>query len=162
VKPKATYRRRGKKRDERPPSPADEDQEAAIQAAASALTNIHGITGAKARMAVQTVLIVYLTTLGARSFSNPAAKAALSAEEPWSLMRLIDKDEAEEAALAATLPIAAEIAAIIDPEGKRPFGQWGKEEVLRVFEAVVAAFLETRGEKRAKAKEAFDDEIPFG
>ena len=91
MRPIAKSRRKGERRADTPPSPADEDHKAAIGAAAGVLqSQFRVVSEDRARQMVEVALVAYLGTLGFRAINNPQLKAAMTAEEPWSLMKLID------------------------------------------------------------------------
>lgn len=163
MKPRARYRKKGEGRDDRPRSQADEDHDAAVAGAAKALADAGLIPQPRAALVAQTAIIAWLGVLGFRSINNAELKAALSAEEPWSLMKLIDKDAAEEAALNAALPVVAGMAAAIDPTGQKPLGSYSKDQILQLFEAVVAVWEEHRkpGKGLPPPAKFADDDIPF-
>ena len=163
MRPIARRRKKGEGRDDQPRSQANDDHDAAVARAAKALADAGLAAPPRAALVAQMAIIAWLGTLGFRSINNPELKAALSAEEPWSLMKLVDKDAAEEAALAAALPVVGEIAASIDPTGQKPLGSYSKDQILQLFEAVVAVWEEHRtpGRGMPPLVRVPEDDIPF-
>jgi hypothetical protein len=75
------------------------------------------------------------------------------------MVKLVDKTKAEEAAIASALPIVGDIVFEMDPSGQKPLFAYSKDEITRVFEAVIWCWEESRA-ARTKVP-ALDDEIPF-
>ena len=61
------------------------------------------------------------------------------------------------------MPVAAEIAASIDPTGQKPLGSYTREQIGTIFEAVIAVWEEHRAPGRGLPKPSKfpDDDIPF-
>lgn len=75
------------------------------------------------------------------------------------MVKIIDKTKQEEAAILGSLPVVGDIVAEIDPKGEKPLFHYSREEIIRVFEAVIWCWEESKAE-RSKI-DPLNDEIPF-
>jgi len=61
------------------------------------------------------------------------------------MVRLVGKTTEEQAVIEAALPVVGGLAAEIDPDGNKPFFQYDRDDVIRLFEAVIYVWEENRG-----------------
>lgn len=157
MKPAVTIRKKGEA--PRPPSPADEAQKAALKAAAETLTKICPAAKLNATQIAEWVITAHILKLAELMHTDPSIQKALTSERPWDMVRIIDKTREEEAAILGALPIVGDIVAEMDPEGVKPLFAYSKEEIVRVFEAVIWCWEESRS-TRSKIG-SLEDQIPF-
>ncbi len=144
--PSARFRKRGEKRTASPPDP---QQQAATKAAADAIVRFNSKLAPMAETLAHVALATYILKRAEQAFSDPLIMKALSSERPWDMVRLIDKTTEEEAVIRAALPIVGELVGEIDPNGDKPFFQYSKDDVIRLFEAVIWVWEESRGRVQA-------------
>lgn len=157
MKPRVTIREKGEAR--RPPSPADEAQKAALKAAAETLARICPAAKLQATQIAEWVITAHIMKLAELMHTDPSIQKALTSERPWDMVRIIDKTKQEEAAILGALPIVGEIVAEMDPDGTKPLFAYSKDEIVRVFEAVIWCWEESRSD-RSKIG-SLEDQIPF-
>lgn len=157
MKPRVTIREKGEAR--RPPSEADEAQKAALKAAAETLARICPAAKLQATQIAEWVITAHIMKLAELMHTDPSIQKALTSERPWDMVRIIDKTKQEEAAILGALPIVGEIVAEMDPDGTKPLFAYSKDEIVRVFEAVIWCWEESRSD-RSKIG-VLDDQIPF-
>lgn len=138
----------------------DRKREEALEVAAAMVRQLAPNVAPQARQIADWVLTSYILKRAEQAFTDPEIMRALTSERPWDMVKLIDKDRFEEAALTAALPVVGELVGQIDPTGQKPFFAYSKAEVLSLFEAVVACWEEAKG-KRPLSTVIPDDEIPF-
>mgnify|MGYP001331355466 CR=1 FL=1 len=156
MKPSARFKKAAAER--RQPTEPDIETEAAVKAAAEALAKMAPGVRAVAVHAVNTVLITYFMKLAQMHFNNSRVRNALQSERPWDMVKLIDKNKAEAAAIAGALPIVADLVAEMDPSGKKPLFEYSKDEIERMFEAVIWCWEESKAER---SKIGGEDFIPM-
>ena len=156
VKPRVTVRKKGEAK--LPPSPADEAQLAALKAASDMLVRLCPAAKLNATQIAEWVITAHILKLCEMQFKDPSIMRALTSEEPWSMVRLVDKTKEEEAAIASALPIVGEIVGEMDPTGQKPLFAYSKDEITRMFEAVIWVWEASKG-RRAVSRDG--DEIPF-
>ncbi|MEY4863785.1 MAG: hypothetical protein RLZ51_1880 [Pseudomonadota bacterium] len=157
MKPRVTVRKKGEAA--KPPSPADEAQLAALKAAADTLVRLCPAAKLNATQIAEWVITAHILKLCEVQHTEPSILKALTSERPWDLMRLIDKTREEEAAILSALPAVGDIVAEMDPSGTKPLFAYSKDEIVRMFEAVIWCWEES---KSARSKiGALDDTIPF-
>jgi hypothetical protein len=152
-----TVRKKGEAR--QPPSPADEAHAASVKAASETLVRLCPAAKLNATQIAEWVITAHVLKLCELQHMDPSIMRALSSERPWDLMRLIDKSKEEEAAIVSALPAVGEIVAEMDPSGQKPLFAYSKDEIIRLFEAVIWCWEESKSE-RTKVR-ALDDTIPF-
>lgn len=157
MKPRVSVRRKGEA--PKPPSPADEAQIAALEAATQTLKKLCPQATPNAKQIAEWVITAHILKLCELQYTDPAILRALTSERPWDLVRIINKTKQEEAAILGSLPVVGDIVAEIDPKGEKPLFAYSKEEIVRVFEAVIWCWEESRAER--SAARPLDDEIPF-
>lgn len=157
VKPRVKVRNKGEAK--LPPSPADEAQLAALQAASDMLVKLCPSAKINATQIAEWVITAHILKLCEVQHTEPAILRALTSERPWDLMRLIDKTKEEEAAILSALPAVGDIVAEMDPSGTKPLFAYTKDEIVRMFEAVIWCWEESKAE-RTMARPLADD-IPF-
>lgn len=157
MKPRVTIRKKGEA--PKPPSPADEAQKAALKAAAETLVTLCPAAKLNSLQIAEWTITAHILKLCELQNTDPAIMRALTSERPWDLMRLIDKTKEEEAAILSALPAVGEIVAEMDPRGQKPLFAYSKDEIVRLFEAVIWCWEESKAE-RSKIG-ALDDTIPF-
>lgn len=157
MKPRVTVRNKGEAR--LPPSPADEAQLAALQAASDMLVKLCPAAKLNAKQIAEWVITAHILKLCEVQHTEPSILKALTSERPWDLMRLIDKTKEEEAAILSALPAVGDIVAEMDPTGQKPLFAYSRDEIIRLFEAVIWCWEESKAE-RTKVR-ALDDSIPF-
>lgn len=126
--------------------PPDPGQEQARNIAASA---IRGMLGPKCpadpEVVAQTAIAAYVVARASQGFQDKEIQAALSSERPWDMVRLVEPGLQDRAVAQAVLPVAGEVASQIDPTGRKPFFEWSRDEILRLFEVVIWAWEESQG-----------------
>jgi len=157
VKPRVTVRKKGEAR--LPPSPADEAQLAALQAASDMLVKLCPAAKLNARQIAEWVITAHILKLCEVQHTEPSILKALTSERPWDLMRLIDKSKEEEAAILSALPAVGDIVAEMDPSGTKPLFAYSKDEIVRMVEAVIWCWEESKAE-RTMAR-PLEDTIPY-
>lgn len=105
------------------------------------------------------VITAHILKLCEVQHMDPVIMRALTSERPWDLMRLIDKSKEEEAAIVSALPAVGQIVAEMDPSGQKPLFAYSKDEIIRLFEAVIWCWEESKAERTTIR--ALDDSIPF-
>lgn len=158
MKPKVNIRKKGEAL--KPPSPADEAQSAALTVAADTLAKLCPAAKLNARQIAEWVITAHILKLCELQHMDPIIMRALTSERPWDLMRLIDKTKEEEAAILSALPAVGEIVGEMDPTGQKPLFAYSKDEIVRLFEAVIWCWEESKS-ARSKVPGTLDDEIPF-
>jgi len=160
LKPRVTIRSKGEARQPPlPPSPSDEAQRAALNAAADTLARICPAAKLQATQIAEWVITAHIMKLAELAHTDPAIEAALTSERPWDMVRLVDKTKQEEAAILGALPIVGDLVAEMDPDGVKPLFAYSKDEIVRVFEAVIWCWEESRS-SRSKLG-ILDEDIPF-
>lgn len=157
MKPRVTVRKKGEAK--LPPSPADAAQLAALQAASEMLVRLCPAAKLNATQIAEWVITAHILKLCEVQHTDPFIMRALTSERPWDLMRLIDKTKEEEAAILSALPAVGDIVAEMDPSGQKPLFAYSKDQIVRLFEAVIWCWEESKAE-RSKVR-ALDDDIPF-
>jgi hypothetical protein len=138
----------------------DRKREEALEVAAAMVRTLAPNIAPQARQIADWVLTAYILKRAEQAFTDPEIMRAITSERPWDMVKLIDKDRVEEAALTSALPVVGELVGQIDPTGQKPFFAYTKEEVLRLFEAVVWCWEEAKA-NRPRLSAIPDDEIPF-
>lgn len=157
MKPRVTVRKKGEAR--LPPSPADEAQLAALKAASDMLVKLCPAAKLNATQIAEWVITAHILKLCEVQHTEPSILKALTSERPWDLMRLIDKSKEEEAAILSALPAVGDIVAEMDPSGQKPLFAYSRDEIIRLFEAVIWCWEESKAERTKVG--ALDDSIPF-
>lgn len=143
LNPAARFYERGEKRE---PSPPDPDRAAAVAATAEAIKPLLGpACQSDPSVIVETVMARYIMERAAQAYKDPEIRKALSSERPWDMVRLIEPGLQAEAASKAVIFVAADLVSQIDPSGQKSFWEWAKEDILRLFEAVIWAWEESQG-----------------
>jgi hypothetical protein len=132
---------------------------AALKAASEMLVKLCPAAKLNATQIAEWVITAHILKLCEVQHTEPAIMRALTSERPWDLMRLIDKSREEEAAIVSALPAVGAIVAEMDPSGQKPLFAYSKDEIIRLFEAVIWCWEESKAE-RTKVS-ALSDEIPF-
>lgn len=145
MRPRVTVRKKGEA--PKPPSYADEEQSAALDAAAAMLLSLCPSAQFSARRIAEWTITAHILKLCELQYKDPRILDALSSERPWGMVRLIDKSLEEEAAILSALPIVGDLVAEMDPEGAKPLFAYSKDEIVRLFEAVIWCWEETRAER---------------
>lgn len=157
MRPRVSVRKKGEA--PKPPSPADEVQLAALEAAAQTLKRLCPQASIDAKRIAEWVITTHILKLCELQHKDPAIMRALTSERPWDMVRIVDKTKQEEAAILGSLPVVGDIVAEIDPKGEKPLFAYSRDEIIRVFEAVIWCWEESKAE-RSKI-DPLDDEIPF-
>lgn len=157
MRPRVTVRNKGEAR--KPPSPADEAHAASVKAASETLVRLCPAAKLNATQIAEWVITAHVLKLCELQHMDPAIMRALTQERPWDLMRLIDKSKEEEAAILSALPAVGEIVAEMDPSGQKPLFAYSKDEIVRLFEAVIWCWEESKSERTTVR--ALNDPIPF-
>ncbi len=100
-----------------------------------------------ARRIAEWTITAHILKLCELEHKSPAILRALSSERPWDMVRLIDKSREEEAAILSALPIVGDLVGEMDPSGTKPLFAYSKDEIVRLFEAVIWCWEETRAER---------------
>lgn len=132
---------------------------AALKAAAETLARLCPAAKLNSMQIAEWVITAHILKLCEVQHTEPAIMRALTSERPWDLMRLIDKSREEEAAILSALPAVGEIVAEMDPSGQKPLFAYSKDEIIRLFEAVIWCWEESKAERTKVG--ALDDSIPF-
>lgn len=132
---------------------------AALKCAADMLVKLCPAAKLDATRIAEWVITAHILKLCEEQHRDPLIMRALTSERPWDMVRLVDKTKAEEAAIASALPIVGDIVAEMDPSGQKPLFAYSKDEITRMFEAVIWCWEESKAE-RTKVP-ALCDEIPF-
>lgn len=156
MKPRVTVRKKGEAA--KPPSPADEAQLAALQAASDMLVKLCPAAKLNSKQIAEWVITAHILKLCEMQFKDPFIMRALTSEEPWDMVRLLEKTTEEEAAIVSALPIVGELVEGMDPTGQKPLFAYSREEILRLFEAVIWVWEASKG-RRAVSRDG--DVIPF-
>lgn len=157
-------------------APTEQDNRA-LQAAADAAKRVGHRAAVNPDDVARTVVTAYLLERAAQAFKDPEVLRALTSRRPWDMVKLIDKSKEEEAVILAALPIVGDLVAEMDPSGTKPLFAYSRDEIIRLFEAVIWVWEDGRkGQKAAPpppaapAKRAakadnsapfYDDPIPF-
>lgn len=131
---------------------------AALMAATDMLIKLCPAAKPNAKQIAEWMITAHILKLCEVQHTDPAIMQALMDDRPWGMMRLIDKNKEEEAAILSALPAVGEIVAEMDPSGQKPLFAYSKDEIIRMFEAVIWCWEESKA-KRTKVR--FDDDIPF-
>ena len=145
MKPRVNVRKKGEA--PKPPSPADEAQSASLDAAAAMLKQLCPAAALSARRIAEWTITAHILKLCELEHKDPQILRALSSERPWDMVRLVDKSREEEAAILSALPIVGDLVAEMDPAGEKPLFAYSKDEIVRLFEAVIWCWEETRSER---------------
>lgn len=156
MKPRVTVRKKGEA--PKPPSPADEAQLAALQAASDMLVKLCPAAKLNSKQIAEWVITAHILKLCEMQFKDPFIMRALTSEEPWDMVRLLEKTTEEEAAIVSALPIVGELVEGMDPTGQKPLFAYSRDEILRLFEAVIWVWEASKG-RRAVSRDG--DVIPF-
>lgn len=132
---------------------------AALEAAAQTLKTLCPAASIDAKRIAEWVITTHILKLCEMQFKDPAILRALTSEEPWDMVRLVDKTKEEEAAIMSSLPIVGELVGGMDPTGQKPFFAYSKEEIVRLFEAVIWCWEASKGNRGIR--DPLNDEIPF-
>ena len=157
MKPRVTVRKKGEA--PKPPSPADEAYHASLKAASDMLVTLCPAAKLDASRIAEWVITAHVLKLCELQHTDPLIMRALTSERPWDLMRLIDKSREEEAAILSALPAVGDIVAEMDPSGQKPLFAYSKDEIIRLFEAVIWCWEESKSE-RTKVP-SLNDPVPF-
>lgn len=112
-----------------------------------------------ARQTAEWMITAHILKLCELEHRDPLIMRALSSERPWDMVKLIDKSKAEEAAILSSLSIVGELVAEMDPSGAKPLFAYSKDEIIRLFEAVIWCWEESKAE-RTKVP-PIEDVIPY-
>lgn len=170
--PLARYREPGESREALPP--LTEQDKAAHKAAAEMLKKLAHRVPVDPDTVAQTVVCSYVLERAAQAFKDPEILRALTSERPWDMVHLVDKTKAEEAVILGALPIIGDLVAEMDPSGSKPLFAYSRDEIIRLFEAVIWVWEEGKRDVRVAAANTPkktspvpsmadfpDDEIPF-
>lgn len=159
MKPHVKLRKKGEARTAPPASHDDAMQTEALEAAAAVVRVKVPTLAPMARTVADWVLTAYIMKRAEQAFKDPVIMRALTSERPWDMVRLVDKSTAEEAAIAASLPIVGALVAEMDPSGTKPLFAYSRPEIMRLFEAVIWCWEESQAE-RTKI-DPLNDQIPY-
>lgn len=172
VSPIARHREPGGSREASPP--LTEQDHKAHRAAADMLKKLAHRVPTDPEGVAQTVVLSYVLERAAQALTDPEIMRALTSERPWDMVHLVDKTKAEEAVILGALPVIGDLVAQMDPSGTKPLFAYSRDEIVRLFEAVIWVWEEGKRDVRVAAASAGktynpvpsmadfpDDEIPF-